>query len=455
MTVSSLASDELFQTIDMVCIFIQFSSRTQASTRCYNKNSMKDDFKPFRPEPALVPVPIDTDGPQQIDTPEPPFVPPSDIHDELPPPEQPPMPHEPPKPRKKKWYKRLNPKTWSRQQIIITSALVGLVIACGLIWWFVVRAEPPPPPPPVVQKIETPPPAPTTVPSRLTGVQVKPELDALPTTGVMIENSPDARPQSGLFEAGVVFEAIAEGGITRFLALYQEAQPKSIGPVRSIRPYYLDFLAPFDAPIAHAGGSGNALARIRREKFKDLEAFQNPTFYTRVSSRYAPHNLYTSRAKMLALQKAKGWSKSTFTGFARKEEKKPEGVPPVTKIAFTLSGFLYNPKFTYDPATNSYRRSQAGRSHIDEKANQVIRPKVVIAMVMPHRYSGIYSVYNILGSGKAFVFQDGTVTVGKWTKNGTKAQIKFTDANGNVIALNPGQTWVTAVARSSGVVYKP
>jgi hypothetical protein len=104
----------------------------------------------------------------------------------------------------------------------------------------------------------------------------------------MIENSPDARPQSGLQDAGVVVEAIAEGGITRFLTLFQESQPQYIGPVRSLRPYYIDFAAPFQAGIAHVGGSPEALSRVRNGSYRDLDQFFNSAYFSRISARPAP-----------------------------------------------------------------------------------------------------------------------------------------------------------------------
>lgn len=341
------------------------------------------------------------------------------------------------------------------KKIVIISALAGVLIAVsGLVWWFVLKPKPAPPEPVVVQKEEDPP-APTTVASRLTGVQVKPELNELPSTAVMIENSPDARPQSGLQQAGVVFEAIAEGGITRFLAIYQESSPAHIGPVRSVRPYYLDFLAPFDAPIAHAGGSAEALAQLRSQNFKDLEAFQNPNYYQRVTNRYAPHNLYTSRPKLLELQKAKKWNKSKYTGFVRKNEEKPEGKPTAKTINFAISSFNYNPSFSYDAKANSYPRSLAGKPHSDEKTGKRISPKVVIAIVSSHRYAGIYSVYKITGSGTAYIFQDGKVTKGIWEKKNRKSQFKFGDKNGAPLGINPGQTWISLVGSEGAVTYKP
>src|SRR3569833_960472 len=104
-------------------------------------------------------------------------------------------------------------------------------------------------------------PAKNTVASPLTGVQVNPLLAKRPVTGIMIENSTFARPQTGLQDAGVVYEAIAEAVITRFLALFQDATPQYIGPVRSLRPYFIHFAAPFQASIVHVGGSPDAIAR--------------------------------------------------------------------------------------------------------------------------------------------------------------------------------------------------
>jgi hypothetical protein len=269
----------------------------------------------------------------------------------------------------------------------------------------------------------------------------------------MIENSPDARPQSGLRDAGVVYEAIAEGGITRFLALFQTEQPDYIGPVRSVRPYYLDFLVPYDAPVAHAGGSAEALAQVRNEGIKDLDQFANSGAYQRVSSRFAPHNLFTSRKQLLDLQTSKGWGTSTFTGFARKEEAKV-ATPNATSISFTISSSLYNPHYDYDAATNTYKRSEGGAAHTDERSGAQLSPKVVVALVIPHSYAGIYSVYNVNGSGEMFVFQDGTITHGTWSKANRKSQFVFTGDDSQPLKLNPGQTWVSLVSLSGSVSYK-
>jgi hypothetical protein len=131
--------------------------------------------------------------------------------------------------------------------------------------------------------------------SQLTGKEVSEDDSKRPVTAIIIENSPDARPQSGLKNSGVVFEAIAEGGITRFLTLYQEDQPQLIGPVRSLRPYYIDWLAAFDPSVAHVGGSLNALQEIRNGSYKDIDQFSHADTYWRARDRYAPHNVYTKK----------------------------------------------------------------------------------------------------------------------------------------------------------------
>jgi hypothetical protein len=296
---------------------------------------------------------------------------------------------------------------------------------------------------------------PATIYSSLTGLPVSLEASQRPVTGIMIENSKDARPQSGLSQAGVVFEAIAEGGITRFLALYQDEEPSNIGPVRSVRPYYLQWLLGFDAPIAHVGGSPEALKDIRSWNVKDLDQFANAGAYTRVKSRPAPHNVYTSIAKLRALETKKGFTTSNFTGFARKKDSASQ-TPSASSIDFAISSRLYNVHYDYDAASNSYKRSEGGSPHTDANGGAQIKPKVVIALVIPYNLQADnkHSNYGLIGSGQAYIFQDGSVTIGKWSKASDTAQITFSDAGGQPLPLNAGQTWISAVGASNKVSYK-
>lgn len=347
------------------------------------------------------------------------------------------------------------PRRWSTKKKRICTALLLvllLLLVGGGYYWYQSGKDKPVESAAVVEDK----PAPTTEPSRLSGVEVAIDLNKRPVTGVMIENSPDARPQAGLKEAGIVYEAVAEGGITRFLALFQDTQPESIGPVRSARPYYLDWLLPFDAAYAHVGGSPEALAQIRALGVKDLDQFANSGAYQRVSNRFAPHNVYTSSAKLDQLENDKGYTSSTFTSFVRKGEA-PAEVLNANTVDLSISSYLYNVHYDYDKAANSYKRSQGGKPHVDEKSGAQLSPKVVIALVMPSGIAsdGTHTEYKATGSGTMYVFQDGVVTQGTWNKPDRKAQFTFTDSTGKPLGLNPGQTWISMVSSPSSVTHKP
>lgn len=300
---------------------------------------------------------------------------------------------------------------------------------------------------------------PTTVASTLTGLPVSPATNKLPITAVMVENNVSARPQSGLGSAGVVFEALAEGGITRFVALYQSNDSTAIGPVRSARPYFISWMLGFDADYAHVGGSAQALSDISEWNVKDMDEFTYGSYYQRISSRQAPHNVYTSTAELNKLEVSKGYTSSTFSSWPRKTPS-PEKTPTASTINLTMSGPEYNDSYTYNPSTNNYSRYNGGAAQIDANTNQIIKVPVVIAMVVQESNGPIdasnayYSEYQTVGSGTAYIFQDGGVTVGQWTKSSNNSQIQFSTATGQTIALNPGEAWITAVTSASAVSYK-
>jgi hypothetical protein len=303
-------------------------------------------------------------------------------------------------------------------------------------------------PEPVVESTYVPPPA--IFKSPLTGIETDEASTKRPVTGVMIENSIDARPQSGLQEAGIVFEAIAEGGITRFVAMFQEARPANIGPIRSARPYYVEWVRGYDARYVHSGGSPEALALIQKLGVKDMDHGKyGERVASRVSSRYAPHNVYTSMDRIDALGTELGYTTSEFIPFARKDKDPvvPEVPLTATKVVFDISGANYNTSYTYDPATNSYARVMAGRPHTDQESGKQITPTVVVAMITDYGIhpDRVHSVYRTTGTGEVLVFQDGKVTTGVWKKDSQTASLQILGADGNPLPLNAGQTWITAI----------
>lgn len=289
--------------------------------------------------------------------------------------------------------------------------------------------------------------------SKLSGVEVSEKsLENAPVFGVMIENSIPARPQSGLSQAEVVFEAIAEGGITRFLALYQQNKPKLLGPVRSVRGYYIDWASGFDASVAHVGGPGDALARMRDGKHKDMDEFLNTQTFWRSKNRYAPHNVYTNFTNLSTLGSSKGWNSSNFEGFSRKEDS-PAKEKNATQIQVNISGFSYNSTYVYRENCNCYLRSQAGVAHTDANGIQ-ISTKTLIVLKMENRLATdrYHNVYGNIGSGVAIVFQDGVAQEVKWVKSSESSPLILQNNDGSNFKINRGQSWIVAVGNSTGSI---
>jgi hypothetical protein len=359
----------------------------------------------------------------------------------------------------------LHPKHWynltRQEQWVLFGGLLALFIGILLASYFLVFKTDKVPLAPVQKKA---PPAITTVAAPLTGLQIDPALAKRPVTAIMVENSLDARPQSGLQDAGVVYEAIAEAGITRFMGLFQDTRPGYIGPVRSLRPYYIDFATPWDASIAHVGGSPDALAQIRNGG-KDLDQFFNSGAYWRQNTRDAPHNVYTSFDGLDALNLSKGYIASSPHGWPHKADKKL-ATPSAKTIDLAISSGDFNVHYDYDATSNSYLRSEGGKPHIvtasaGDNIGVQLKPKVVIALVLPlgrgelDASGAYYSDYTVSGSGNAYIFQDGGVTQAIWSKADRGSQFTFKDASGNEIKLNAGQVWLSALSADNQVQYTP
>ncbi|MGV9001983.1 MAG: DUF3048 domain-containing protein [Candidatus Saccharimonadaceae bacterium] len=348
--------------------------------------------------------------------------------------------------KKPNWFKR------HKKLSVILAIIAGLLIIGGSVFAYFALI---PKPTEVVKAVKVEPkPVPAVVHyySPLTGAELTTEAETTQAvTGIMIENSPDARPQSGIKNSGVVFEAIAEGGITRFLVLYQEQKPQLVGPVRSVRMYYVDWLGAFNASIAHVGGSAAALAEVRSAGHRDLDQFFNSGSYWRATDRYAPHNVYTSFEKLDALNVKKGYTSSSFTGFSRKDNA-ASTTPTATSVDVKISSALFNSHYAYNATTNTYDRSQAGKAHLDRESGQ-ISPRVVVVLKVTESTimeDGYRESINAIGQGGAVIFQDGIAQEVTWHKASKTAQITFTDAAGADVALARGQTWLTAVPENKG-----
>lgn len=279
--------------------------------------------------------------------------------------------------------------------------------------------------------------------SQLTGNEVTKEESQRPLLGIMIENSEEARPQTGLDSAGIVFETVTEAGITRYLALYQENIPEEVGPVRSVRPYFVDWLMGFDASVAHVGGSDTALEMIKDRKAKSINEFYNEGAFYRSDKREAPHNAYARTKDLVVLQKEQEHKTSKAKDIPRSNDS-PNAQPAASTITINYSISIFQVQFTYDPATNTYSRSLAGQPHIDTVTNKPVTVKNVVVIKMA-------GDINAIGSGDALLYKDGNVQNIHWRQKDFNTRIELTDDQGKEATLNRGDTWFAVIPATGSV----
>ncbi|MDB5178742.1 MAG: uncharacterized protein JWN01_685 [Patescibacteria group bacterium] len=348
-----------------------------------------------------------------------------------------------------------------RRVLAITTAVV-FATGGGGIGWALTHRQPASKTATTVSKAKpspTPAPTPITKASPLTGVLMPPALADRPVTGVIIENHPDARPQSGLSQAGVVYEANAEGGITRFIAFFLENRPASLGPVRSLRTYFLDWALEFNSPVAHAGGNADALDQVGPLGMKDINAlsFASGGFY-RTNDRYAPHNLYTNMDKLDALDASLGFAKpASFTPSPRKADT-PNANPPHPNVHIDYSYNGYQVDYKYDPATNDYARSLSGAPHVDRNTGAQIHVKNIVVEMMPTSYGttriGEQTVImQTVGKGQGWVLRDGDAIPVTWQKDSRNVRTKLIGADGKDVPLDAGNTWYSIVPAGKNVSF--
>lgn len=297
--------------------------------------------------------------------------------------------------------------------------------------------------------------------SPLTGLESKnSKISAAEATCIMVENSTDARPQSGLTTAGIVYEAIAEGGITRFMAVYQDELPNWVGPIRSARLTFVQLARPYNCGYVHVGGAANAVSTLNTNGYRNLDGgYYEGQYVFRVPDRYAPHNVYTDASHLSEWSSNKGWRESKFTGLSR--VKPDTSTEPekrnATVITVVMSGDdSYNATWKYDSNTNKYARSHIyGGAHNEVSKNgrqSQIATDIVIAMKVSTaaRPGTPYYDHITTGAGEAYIFQNGTVQKATWRRANVESELGFYDDSNNAIELNRGHTWISLYSNTAG-----
>ena len=314
----------------------------------------------------------------------------------------------------------------------------------------------------------TPVPTPALVPDPLDGVPVEPSLAAQHVVAVMIDDLWAARPQSGLSSASQVWQAPAEGGIPRYMALFSEGDPAAVGPIRSSRLYFIAWAAEWNAVYAHVGGSPQALSLLNSSQGRGSvvwnadEFVYGPAYMWRIKTRAAPHNVYSDGSHLRSLVKAvKAPTSVDYTAhwqFA--PDPSPTQLPVGGSIVVPYPENLIS--YAYDQSTNSYPRtvSSEGKEYDVGPATKVrIAPKNVVVIYMHFGPLNDGSHKNRLeaqftGSGQALVFNNGGVVKATWKKASMTAPTLLYGPDGKPVTLTVGQTFVQVVPVGTAVTYK-
>ena len=290
--------------------------------------------------------------------------------------------------------------------------------------------------------------------------------------GVMIENHVDSRPASDLSDARIVYEAPVEGNISRFLAIYTENQTiEKVGPVRSARPYYVDWIREYgDIVYAHVGGSPAALDYIKKTNINDLDEFARGWYYWRSEDRSAPHNAYTSSdlwSKALVDYEDnyqdkdyKAWNYQEAQACSKKEDQVNTSTSTedstedncVKEIEITFAYPGYRATWKYNTSTEKYDRYQSGGLHQDADGDLIQADTIVVQHVNTKVLDAKGRLgMETIGSGKAEIYMKGQKIEGSWGKEDETARTQFYNSEEEKINLNPGKVWIEVVNQQASV----
>lgn len=287
----------------------------------------------------------------------------------------------------------------------------------------------------------------------LTGLPVDRKELAYPYSLVVIGNNPRARPQSGLPAADLVYEVPAEGGITRFLALFRAGRADPIGPVRSSRTYILDLAREWEAVLAHVGGSPGhyeAVGRSGVKVFDDRGASGAGVFW-RSGSRRAPDNLYTSTARLRQKMESLGLEAPAVERQPFRfvtPDRLPAGEEAL-EVVIRRPGAGGEVIYRYDEEMYRYERHLGSAAHVDRESEQPLTARSLLIQFVPVRAipgdtEGRLDV-DLVGEGRLLIATGGTVREGRWRKDQRTAPTAFLEERGGPATLLPGQVWILMV----------
>lgn len=255
---------------------------------------------------------------------------------------------------------------------------------------------------------------------------------------VVMENSKDARPQSGLKDADIVYETMAEGGIPRFIALFYKTSSQSIGPVRSLRPYFIDIAKEYDVPFIHCGGSDEALATIKENQLMSIDEITNGNYFWRDKNRKAPHNLYTSGDKITKALSIKNYPNKPKSSLQFNKDYWNNGNLENCSYLELLLNRYYKTSYTLQQGT--YYKLMDDVPCVDKDTKEAVGFKNIVIQFTNITLNSdkVHVDINLKGAGDGLLLSGGKVQAIKWANESHQTCLK--DLKGNAVPLSPGNT---------------
>jgi hypothetical protein len=263
-----------------------------------------------------------------------------------------------------------------------------------------------------------------------------------PALAIKVENHPEARPQAGLNAADIVYEEPVEGGITRFIAVYQCGDQARIGPVRSARIADPDVLSQFGVPIfAFSGGAPHVERKVSSSELVPLDETAGGSAFERDPDRTAPHDLYSGTRALYRVAKVRAGTPSPVFSYSAEIEN-PSRRSGGIRLPFSSS---YADVFwTWDQRERAWLRAHGSEPHLDEEGEPISADNVVVQFIAtaPDPRGGPTPILTLTGGGRAYVFRDGRMIKGRWERESLRDVTTFVTKTGEEIELAPGRTWV-------------
>jgi len=283
--------------------------------------------------------------------------------------------------------------------------------------------------------------APANAVQPLTGLSPAGDSVKRPALEVKIDNADErgVRPQEGLEAADVVYEEQVEGNVTRLLSIFNSTLPDQVGPIRSVRATDPNIVWPLGGVFAYSGGAPQNLELIRQAPVNAVDETGAGNAMFRDRNRPAPHNLFGRPADLVAKGGQPVPPKPLFQYLASNEQS--AGDPAAAAhIGFTAP---YDPTYTYDAASRTWKRSYGLAPFVTASGQQVAPTNVVVQYTNYEGGAGNPTAEGqTVGQGDAIVFTDGKVVRGHWTRPAKEQAAQYVDAAGKPIKLLPGRTWV-------------